>query len=492
MNKTHCIKKYLLVSIVAIATVLTFMLCGCTKHEEFNASVTLSGGTGKAKIESANIVSDGGKMMATIVWSSKNYDYMIVDGEKYYPINQEGNSTFTIPVKALDEPFEVIADTVAMSKPHEIQYEITFSRNEESTSLTEKGVSAAGDLSPLVESFIQKQNVTKEIDLKYAKRFRILYFNDNPFIIINSSKCYLLLDNSQEVPSDVPSEVTVLNRNLNNIYVAGTGSMDYFATLDVLKNVGFSSITSENWDIDSVKDAMDSGSIIYAGKYSAPDYELLLSEGCQLALENTMISHAPEVLEKFEKINIPYLIDYSSYEDSPLGRMEWIKLYGVLTGKESEAESIFNQKISLVNGGYKDTGLTVAYFYINNSGAAVVRKNQDYVATMISMAGGKYAFSDNEDFNGTGGMNTQVESFFDAVSDCDYFIYNSTIVGEINSIEQLVEKCPVLKNTKAVKNKNVYVINKNFYQSPMNIADYINDFNVMLTSGECQYLTRIQ
>ena len=68
-----------------------------------------------------------GKMTATIVWSSPNYDYMIVDGEKYLPTNTEGNSTFEIPVSALGTPLSVVADTVAMSTPHEIEYTLTFS-----------------------------------------------------------------------------------------------------------------------------------------------------------------------------------------------------------------------------------------------------------------------------------------------------------------------------------------------------------------------------
>ena len=89
---------------------------------------TLEGGSGRATVDSpaALTVADG-KMTATIVWSSPNYDYMIVDGEKYLPTNTEGNSTFEIPVSALGVPLSVVADTVAMSTPHEIEYTLTFS-----------------------------------------------------------------------------------------------------------------------------------------------------------------------------------------------------------------------------------------------------------------------------------------------------------------------------------------------------------------------------
>ena len=94
---------------------------------EYNVNVVLEGGSGRATVDSpaALTVADG-KMTATIVWSSPNYDYMIVDGEKYLPINTEGNSTFVIPVAALGAPLSVTADTVAMSTPHEIEYTLTF------------------------------------------------------------------------------------------------------------------------------------------------------------------------------------------------------------------------------------------------------------------------------------------------------------------------------------------------------------------------------
>ena len=94
---------------------------------EYNVNVVLEGGSGRATVDSpaALTVADG-IMTATIVWSSPNYDYMLVDGEKYLPVNTDGNSTFEIPVAALDTALAVTADTVAMSTPHEIDYTLTF------------------------------------------------------------------------------------------------------------------------------------------------------------------------------------------------------------------------------------------------------------------------------------------------------------------------------------------------------------------------------
>lgn len=89
--------------------------------------MTFEGGSGKAFIQSpATINIKDDVMVATVQWNSENYDYMLVDGEKYLPVNTEGGSVFEIPVSALDSQLLVIGDTVAMSKPKEIEYNITF------------------------------------------------------------------------------------------------------------------------------------------------------------------------------------------------------------------------------------------------------------------------------------------------------------------------------------------------------------------------------
>lgn len=94
---------------------------------EYTAEVALSGGSGRASIESpAAIRVSGGEYTAVITWSSPHYDYMVVDGEKYEPVNTDGNSVFEIPVLYFDKPMPVIGDTTAMSEPHEIEYTLTF------------------------------------------------------------------------------------------------------------------------------------------------------------------------------------------------------------------------------------------------------------------------------------------------------------------------------------------------------------------------------
>ena len=90
---------------------------------QYQIPVELEGGSGRASVSSpASLQVKDGSAILTLIWSSAHYDYMIVDGEKYDPVNTEGNSTFEIPIKVLNEAFAVTADTTAMSKPHEIEY----------------------------------------------------------------------------------------------------------------------------------------------------------------------------------------------------------------------------------------------------------------------------------------------------------------------------------------------------------------------------------
>lgn len=93
----------------------------------YSVEIAFAGGSGKAQILSPVTVHvTGGKAVATAQWNSPNYDYMLVDGKKYLPVNKEGDSVFEIPVLCFDKPMQIVGDTVAMSKPHEVEYEITF------------------------------------------------------------------------------------------------------------------------------------------------------------------------------------------------------------------------------------------------------------------------------------------------------------------------------------------------------------------------------
>lgn len=338
----------------------------------------------------------------------------------------------------------------------------------------------------------------RTMPLRYAQQFTVEYAGESyKRITIRDDRVYLLVAEGAAVPEGVPEKVTVLQQPLDQIYLVAAAAMDYFDKLDAVGCITLSGKKQADWYIQSAKDAMDSGAMTYAGKYSEPDYELILSNGCDLAVENTMIYHSPAVLEQLERLGIPVLVETSSYETLPMGRMEWIKLYAALLDKEDEAEALFNAKMDSVADVLEQqpTGKTVAFFYITSSGAVNVRKSTDYVAKCVAIAGGDYiSFDESAEDNAQSTINIQMESFYHGAVDADVLIYNSIIDGELSSIDELVALDPLLADFKAVKDGNVWCLTKDFYQESLELSDLILDINHALTESQdasFRFLTRL-
>ena len=338
------------------------------------------------------------------------------------------------------------------------------------------------------------------LELEYATQFSVDYYQGNYALIeIGDGERYLVVPEGAAVPSGLEEGVTVLRQPLDCIYLVATSAMDLFVSLDGLDAVRLSGTNASGWYIPKAKAAMEAGDILYAGKYSAPDYELIYDQGCDLAVESTMIYHNPEVKEQLEELGIPVLVERSSYEGDPLGRMEWLKLYGVLLDKEAEADALYQAQLENLSGVLEQegTGKTVAFFYITSNGTANVRKSGDYVAKMIRMAGGEYIFRDlGEGDSALSTINLQMETFYAAAKDADVLIYNSTIDGELHTLEELLSKSALLADFKAVQEGNVWCTGQNLFQSTMGLGDMILDIHTILTretvaEEELTYLHRL-
>lgn len=341
----------------------------------------------------------------------------------------------------------------------------------------------------------------RSMELSYAEEFSVDYYKGGyALITIADSDKFLIVPEGKEAPENREENIAVLKQPLNNIYLVATSAMDFFVSLDGLESIRLSGTNENGWYIEEAKKALKDGSILFAGKYNAPDYELILGENCSLAVESTMIYHTPEVKEKLEQFKIPVLVERSSYESHPLGRTEWIKLYGVLLGKEEEAERLFKEQEERMETvlSEKNTGKTVAFFYITTNGLANVRKSNDYVSKMIELAGGKYIFENlGENDNALSTVNMQMEEFYAKAKDADYIIYNSAIDGELQTMEQLLEKSNLLKDFKAVKNGNVWCTGKNLFQESTGLGVMIEDIHKMLNSEgdsltELTYMHRLK
>lgn len=338
------------------------------------------------------------------------------------------------------------------------------------------------------------------MELQYAENFTVDYYQGGYVIMttIIDGQRFLIVPEGKDIPDDLDEDLIVLKRPIKDVYLVASAVMDMFGELDGLDAITFSGQPEDNWYVEKAKEAMAGGDILYAGKYSKPDYELLVSKGCTLAIENKMISHSPEVIEKLKDFDIPTLIEYSSYESHPLGKVEWVKFFGAMLGKEDKALEIFDQQAAILDKVKTDEKIdkTVAFFYVTSNGLISVRQSNDYIPKMIDIAGGKYIFEDLGDpENKRSTVNMQVEEFYNGAKDADYLIYNSSIDGGITNINELVDKCEVLADFKAVKDGNVWCTTNDMYQQSLSIGYMIEDIHAMISDRseeEMHYLFQLQ
>lgn len=490
----------------------------------YQMEVELFGGSGRASVTSpAKVEIKDGKAVATLEWSSPNYDYMVVDGEKYLPVNTEGNSVFQIPVEAFDQDIAVIADTVAMSTPHEIEYTLNFHAGEngqnaakadtteqEDADGAEKGQQTAAVGENPAKTAAAPLTYDHSMELSYAENFAVDYYEGGYKLLttrLNGDRI-LIVPKHQQAPEDAealvspsaegePGKLIVLQEPVKNLYLVASSVMDMFAQLDSMDAISMCGLKEEDWYIPAAKQAMKDGTLLYAGKYSQPDYELLLSQNCSMAIENSMIYHTPEVMEKLDEFGIPTLVEYSSYEEHPLGRVEWVRFFGALLDQEEKADQLFEkQKEALKRVETEEsTGKTVAFFYITSNGLVQVRQSTDYIPKMIELAGGKYVFENLGDPDSRRStVNLQLEDFYDGAQDADFLVYNTTIDRQVQTLEDLLKKCSLLKDFKAVKNHQVWCTTEDMYQQSMSAGNLIEDFHRMLTGDdkETRYLYRLK
>ena len=202
---------------------------------------------------------------------------------------------------------------------------------------------AKGDLTEAPE--VAGQKPESRLALAYASGFDLYRYQAGYDLIdVHDSARYLLVPEGKEVPEGVPDSWVILPKPPKKIYLAATAAMSLFDRAGAMNRIRLTGTDVDGWYIEAPKRALETGKMLFAGRYSAPDFERLTAEGCDLAIESTMILHKPEIKEMLEDLGIPVFIDRSSYEPHPLGRTEWVRLYGVLTGTEAAAETFFQEE----------------------------------------------------------------------------------------------------------------------------------------------------
>ena len=336
-----------------------------------------------------------------------------------------------------------------------------------------------------------------ETELEYAQCFRLYrYEGGYTLITIENGGDFLVVPEDGQVPGGLDDGITVLRQPLDRIYLAATSAMSLFDAVDALDHIRLTGTRASGWCIDAAVEALNSGAMLFSGKYSEPDYELMIGEDCNLAIESTMIYHTPKVKEMIEDLGIPVLVDRSSYEPHPLGRTEWIKLYAVLVDKEDKAAAFFDQQASVIREleNFENTGKTVAFFAVNSDGSVVIRKPSDYIPKMIALAGGRYAFEDFVTDQAATSISITMEDFYAKAVDADVLIYNASIAAPISTVDELLALNELFADFKGVQEGNVWCTGKSFYQATDIVGQMIRDIHLALTDGDesqMTFLTRV-
>ena len=326
------------------------------------------------------------------------------------------------------------------------------------------------------------------MELEYATEFAVDYYAGGYALIEVIGDCrYLVVPEGREVPEGLDGSIKVLQQPLDTIYLQATSAMALFDRIDGLGSIRLVGTRKDGWYVENAVKAMEEGKMLFSGSYSQPDYELMVEEGCDLAVESTMILHAPKVQEMIEQLGIPVFVEHASYEKHPLGRTEWVKVYGVMLDKEKEAEDFFKTQTDAIRQfrDLENTGKTVAFFYLASNGSVNVRATTDYVPKMIEIAGGNYIFTDISDPDTKrSSISLTMEEFYNTAVGADYLIYNATIDDPIYTIDELIAKDSLFADFKAVKSGDVWCTGKYLFQATDITGELIVDFNHMLMGLE--------
>ena len=440
---------------------------GTYAPEEF----TFTGGSGRITITCPQVVVKDGRATASIVFSSPNYTEALLDGEVYAAEHTGNSSTFVIPVP-LGRTFSLCATTTAMSQPHEIEYRLYIRLSAD-----------PGDVPGLTR--------TGTMPLRYAEGFAVdLYEGGYALIRMAEGERYLVVPEGAGAPEGLDPAIVVLQKPLDRIYLAATSAMALFDSIGALDRIRLSGTRQDGWYVKAAAAAMERGEILFAGKYSEPDFELLVRENCDLAIESMMIFHTPQVKELIGLLGIPVFVDRSSSEPHPLGRVEWIRLYGLLADRQAEADAAFEAQAAVVEAlaDAPDSGRNVAFFALKADGAVTVRGTQDYIVRSIELAGGRYVFDVMEGQETSASVDITMEAFYEAAADADVIIYNAAIEAPFESIQAMIAAQPLLADFKAVREGNVWVADRWLYQATDSIGTFIGDLSRLL-AGDTEQLT---
>lgn len=405
-------------------------------------------------------------------------------------------------------PKEASSLTVASSAGSTADDTSAAAPSTDATEQAPKGLAFPESVDPSPE--LGGEKPTEMITPTYAKLFCAAKYPQGWILVtLYDGQQFLVTPQADEEASKVLEEVSSKDNNIQlvngyptRLYVAGSACFHYLRALEALSDVRFASRKADEFRPGPVQEALTGDQITYMGKFNTPDYETLVKDKCDFVEETAQVKYHPEVMEKWASLKIPALMDLSTYESHPLGRAEWIKVYGFLLGKEKEANEYFakQEALSLENAALAPTDQKVIYFHVNSKKQVRLRYPGNFVDQLITMAGGTNLYTEeNKDLpeklqkmlsNHDGMANfmsddskyfsLDQESFFQTAKDVNCLLYNSTSSVELKDLKDLEERVPLISQFKAYQNHNIWCARKYAFHETDRMGEKIAEVRKIL------------
>lgn len=321
-----------------------------------------------------------------------------------------------------------------------------------------------------------------EEELQYAELFTITRYKGGYIMFdtqILEGVQYLLVPEGKSVPAELPEGTVVLQMPLTSFRFSSTSMTSLIDAIGGLDYITSVSTDIGGWYLDNVVEKMKDGEIKFSGKYSEPDYEMLLSDGVQVNVDTTMLTYKPEVMEKYDELGIAYVIEASSREAHPLGRVEWVKLWGLMMGMEEEAYTFFEEQAAAFEEitALDKLDITAVSFYPSDENMNVHYDNSYYGATTV-YAGCEYILFDTDEEDTTSYAKMGIEDFYELAKDTDYMF--SIANTQLYTMQDLIDCNEIFEDFKSVQDGNVYVFKSSFIQSAGDIVTAIAEIRQVL------------
>jgi iron complex transport system substrate-binding protein len=327
---------------------------------------------------------------------------------------------------------------------------------------------------------LDKKDHTSSIQIQKAKHFTT-YDNGKDTVLIDGAERKLILSNksgdqNKENNVVIPTKRLVVFSSTHAAYLNRLGIAD--------RIVGITGGNTQEWFIKPIKDGLENNTIKDLGVADNPDYDQLVALNPDLVVLVGGTGLWEKHAKKLDELGIPYVVSSEWLEDDPLGRFEWIKFFGVLTGTESIADTVFEETIesteSLFDSVKQNKSPKVVWAGIFN-GIVYVPRNSSYVGQILKDANSDYVFSD---INGSGSAEISIEELVFRARNADVFVFSG---GFVNSTDEITSIHPLLAKLSPIQKCNVYSFQPWYWQSADRYDEYAHDVVAMIHQNDFEH-----